>query len=193
MTLQYVIPLGCICCGNVVAQTTTPKFYCDADSIIYSHLTELVNQRIDTILQVQYRYDNGFSKKNTDYILWQDNGQISLIQVAGYNNCVVSKYADCDFKSNFNYYFQNRIDTITTEIDCPVRPSHNMGYGIDFIYNGEHHYLQVMDYERGVKDNLDEEALSEDDSEYKYLSDPRVRWVNKLELTINKHIKLDGH
>jgi len=93
---------------------------------------DLVAKGIDTVMLCKYIFDNGSLPVERAFVLWLDNG-LGYVK-SFFNNQkhqpTQNKTSLFDSRTLINYFFINRIDTVTSEPKSEVWISHSLGYSI---------------------------------------------------------------
>lgn len=93
---------------------------------------DLVAKGIDTVMLCKYIFDNGSLPVERAFVLWLDNG-LGYVK-SFFNNQkhqpTQNKTSPFDSRTLINYFFINRIDTVTSEPKSEVGISHSLGYSI---------------------------------------------------------------
>jgi hypothetical protein len=102
------------------------------DKVSESFACDLTAKGIDTVMLCKYIFDNGSLPIEKAFVLWLDKGRGYC--KAFFNN---SKHQPTENKtSSFNtkplidYFFLNRLDTVTTAPTSTIHISHSLGYSI---------------------------------------------------------------
>ncbi len=93
---------------------------------------DLTSKGVDTVMLCKYIFDNGSSPIEKAFVLWLENGQ-GFVK-AFFNNSkhqpTENKTISFDTRPLIDFFFSNRLDTVTTEPKAEVWISHSMGYSI---------------------------------------------------------------
>lgn len=104
----------------------------EIDKLSEDFACDLTLKSIDTIMLCKYIFDNGSTTEEKAFILWLDKGQGFVKSY--FNNSdhepTQNKVVPFDSKKLINYFFENKIDTVTTEPQSEIYPSHSMGFSI---------------------------------------------------------------
>jgi hypothetical protein len=102
------------------------------DKISEIFACDLTSKSIDTVMLCKYIFDNGSLPIEKAFVLWLKNGQ--GFAKAFFNNPkhqpTENKTISFDTRPLIEYFFLNRLDTVTTEPNSEVWISHSMGYSI---------------------------------------------------------------
>lgn len=105
----------------------------------------LIVKGIDTVMLCKYIFDNGSLPIEKAFILWHDNGQGYVKSF--FNNPKhqpsQNKTIPFDSKTLINYFFVNRIDTVTSEPKSEMWISHSLGYSVQ-LYTPNHFYRERL-------------------------------------------------
>jgi hypothetical protein len=103
------------------------------DKVSETFVCDLASKGIDTVMFCKYIFDNGSLPKERAFALWLDKGQ-GFVK-AFFNNSkhqpTENGIVSFDVKSLVDYFFLNRLDTVTTEPKSEVSISHSLGYSIE--------------------------------------------------------------
>lgn len=119
-------------------QTEGEKYLFDMDRVIAEFETELRRQKVDTILQAYYLFDNGRGEKATNLFFWTKDGEsfTKSIKYSSEQDYIEFPTEECnDFKNILNFYFDN-IRGITGSVPkSEIIVSHNYGYYLELDIN----------------------------------------------------------
>ncbi len=136
------------------------------DRVITEFESELRRQKVDTILQAYYLFDNGRGKNATNMFFWTKNGFsfIKAIKYSSEQDYIEFPIKECpEFNNILSYYFDN-IKGITGSAPKSEKIiSHNYGYYVELDINDT--YFRT--YLRNEK--------VEDDRKH-----PRSMWILKI-------------
>jgi hypothetical protein len=177
--IKFTSILAFVLCINCLHGQSKYKFNCKADSIAYDKTRQLADNGIQNIITFNYRYDNGSVSGEYYYIFWQDSITGHYIKIGCCNQPCIRDTSALVLKDLFNYYEQNRIDTITAEIESTISMSHDMGYFISVYYPNKTKHYNIRNHQRGVGIQIDGKRV--DGKETFPLKDPRLIWLNKAE------------
>jgi hypothetical protein len=118
------------------------------DKVSESFACDLASKGIDTVMLCKYMFDNGSSPLEKAFILWLDNGNGFL--KAFFNN---SKHRPTENKviafnagPLINYFFANKLDSVTSEPKTDFWISHSMGYSIQLYTPALFYRHRLVDY-----------------------------------------------
>ncbi|HVU58639.1 MAG TPA: hypothetical protein VHD83_26450 [Puia sp.] len=103
------------------------------DKVSESFACDLVSKGIDTVMLCKYILDNGASPLEKAFVLWLDHGK-------GYGKAFFSNLKDqpteksvvsFDARPLIDYFFLNRLDTVTTEPQAAIYIDHSFGYSVE--------------------------------------------------------------
>ncbi|WP_218155320.1 hypothetical protein [Chitinophaga sp. YR627] len=101
----------------------------------------LIEKEIDTVMLCKYIFDNGSLPGEKGFVLWVDNGHGYVKSY--FNNSrhepTSNEVISFDSKELIDYFFINRLDTVTSDPKSEIWISHSLGYSIqlyapDFFY-----------------------------------------------------------
>ena len=109
---------------------------------------DLIVKAVDTVMLCKYIFDNGSLPIEKAFIVWLDNGH--GYAKAFFNNPkhqpTQNKTIPFDSKTLINYFFVNRIDTVTSEPKSEMWISHSMGYSIQLYTPGSFYRERLTDF-----------------------------------------------
>jgi hypothetical protein len=108
------------------------------DTISESFACRLLDSGVDTIMLAKYIYDNGSSPYESAFVFWQKQGEMFLKSF--YNNAeqlpTEQETISFDWRKISNYYYKNKLDTVSTYPVTRYYQSHDMGLVIMFYSPG---------------------------------------------------------
>ncbi|ACU60368.1 hypothetical protein [Chitinophaga pinensis] len=108
----------------------------------------LIKKGIDTIMLCKYIFDNGSLPGEKGFILWIDNGQGYVKSY--FNNAshepTNNKAMSFDSRDLIDYFFINRLDTVTSTPKSEIWISHSLGYSIQLYVPGFFYRERLTDF-----------------------------------------------
>jgi hypothetical protein len=103
------------------------------DRISASFACDLASKGIDTVMLCKYIFDNGSLPIEKCFILWLDNGQGYIKSFFNNARHLPTEQTTSPFQAKplIDYFFVNRLDTVTTEPKSESWISHSLGYSIE--------------------------------------------------------------
>lgn len=102
------------------------------DKVSETFACDLSSKGVDTIMLCKYIFDNGALPIEKAFVLWLKNGKGYVKSF--FNNSkhkpTENKIIPFDTRPLINYFFFNRLDTVTTNPNPEIWISHSMGYSI---------------------------------------------------------------
>lgn len=167
----------------------TDRFVCKSDSIeFYFKQDYFERNKVDTILEIHYLYDNGRYEDEIQAYIWKNNGKTKIKIITGCDDAQELEIREIEDQGHFEKYFDNRFDT--TEHVLYSGASHDYGYSFqikqgEFVKSG-----YIRDYIRGI-DNF--RSREEENNEVELKQDaeknPLVEWINRIDEQILGEIK----
>ncbi|GMN06786.1 hypothetical protein MTsPCn5_21750 [Croceitalea sp. MTPC5] len=151
--------------SGVHAQDEKPEYDFDMDAVSAKLESDLVRQKVDTILQAYYFFDNGRGEKATDIHFWTKDGK-SFVKAIGFGKkekAKVFETKNCpEFMDILDFYFNNIKEIIGSEPKPSMIVSHNYGFYVLLKINGTE-----------FKTYLRNESWMENDH-------PRAEWIQMI-------------
>lgn len=157
-----------------LGQDEKKEFTFKMDSVIAEFLSQLSQQKVDTILHAYYYFDNGRGDKATFLSLWTKNGKhyVNAIKTAKTNSFIEFPTKECsEFSSILNFYFENYKEIVKTRPESNWI-SHNYGYTIILRINETEFKTYLRDEKRfGDKEHF------------------RSKWINMIDKIVRTYIE----
>ncbi|MFX0558677.1 hypothetical protein ACOCEA_17905 [Maribacter sp. CXY002] len=125
--------------ASAYGQRAKTKFDFDMDAVSAELKSELSKQKVDTLLQAYYFFDNGRGDKATNFFFWTKDGKnyVKAIGVGKKEKANVHETMDCPkFKEILDFYFNNIKQIIGSEPKPSMIISHNYGFYVLLKVNG---------------------------------------------------------
>lgn len=136
---------------NTYGQHNKKEYTFEMDRVIAEFKSELRKQKVDTVLQAFYLYDNGRGDKATDLLFWTKNGKhyVKAIKTAKKNSFKEFPIKECpEFKEILDFYFDNIKAIIGSKPKSKMWLSHNYGYSINLKINRTEFKTYLRDEKR---------------------------------------------
>ena len=147
------------------AQREAPRFTSKMDSITAEVKRKLSSQRIDTLMEAYYAFDNGRGDRTTNLFFWTKNGK-SYMKVIGHGKKerdFIYEEKECpEFEEIINYYLNNIRSIVGSEPEPSLILSHNYGFYIFLKING-------TEFKTGLRN----ESWMDNDH-------PRAKWIQLI-------------
>lgn len=130
---KYIISLSIFGLFLISAygQKEKPEFDFDMDAVSAELRNELSKQKVDTILQAHYFFDNGRGEKATNFFFWTKDGKnyVKAIGLGERKQAKIYETTDCpEFKEILDFYFNNIKEITSSEPKPAMILSHNYGF-----------------------------------------------------------------
>lgn len=162
------------------------RFLCATDSLRYYFKTDTLDaERVDSLLELWYFYDNGRVEEEVAAFIWKKAGKNYLKIFTGCDETSETSIIDLKRTDYFTLFHKAQLDT--SEIYLLSFDSHEYGY--DFTIsegqNTQHGY--VRNSRRGYDASLSPRERKKNKKEAE--KDPFIYWLNDLHRRIVKELK----
>lgn len=183
--LQYIILLIILINGLGVGQKyalvgDTSRFLCRSDSL--EHLFKLHyinNHSIDTILELEYWYDNGRYEQEVSAFIWQSGGDTKIKAIYGCDEVKVTDIVAYPNQSVFTEFLEDSL--YNTDSYLSSGWSHEFGYSFDFKSGSTRRTGYVRDSRRGENNFENESDSIKAEKRQQADQNKLVRWLNLID------------
>ena len=132
------------------SQNNNKKYWFQMDYAAEKIINDLDSLGIDTILTSFYHLDNGRGSNATKIIFWKKNGEtfVNAVRLKKIDKFKVFGQSKLPSDSIFQFFFDNRLDTVTSNPKSELSISHNFGYSVDFKYGSSKYNLYLRNEKR---------------------------------------------
>lgn len=119
--------------------------YAEIDIAAEDFSCNLIHEGVDTVLLAKYLSGNGVSQLEHACVFWMNDGQAHFkrIDVDKHLNAIPSEEITVESTKVFDFFFENKIDTVTTDPIRKLYISHEHGYLVQ-LYTPENFFCQKL-------------------------------------------------
>ncbi len=103
-------------------------FLCIGDSLSHNFISNLKQQRVDSIISILYDYDNGRVEKAQHLIMWTKEGKSQVRKIRGCDDITSDTTYAVQLKPILVFISKTRFKGLSEPIKSDINVSHSMGY-----------------------------------------------------------------
>lgn len=175
-------------CQKIVLEGDTARFVCKSDSVEFNFKKDYLEvNKIDTLIELHYFYDNGRYEDEMNAFIWREDGHIKLKAFSGCDSLTETAILEYQNSKVFETYFQDSLFTENHNL-YSVR-SHDYGYWFSIKQKDFFNKGYIRDDRRG-KDNFHKNGAKKKRKDLKEAEkNPLVKWLNQIDNQLLKAFK----
>ncbi len=175
-------------CQKYALVGDTARFLCKSDSIeFYFTRDYLMSDKVITLIELHYFYDNGRYEDEVKAFLWNEEGDSKIKIITGCDETQDFAIREIDDRGLLHQYFQRNFADLEHVLYCGT--SHDYGYRFTVSKGAFSKQGYVRDYRRGI-DNFHRNDRYENAEQLRREAElnPLVKWLNDLDKLVRDEI-----
>ena len=178
--LLFVLFWSSIYAQKVRLIDDTLLFLCKSDSLAFFFEKNILgNLEIDTLLNLDYYYDNGRTENEMQVFIWKQKGEVLIKAIGGCDEVSESNIGMLNGGDIFKQYFEENLfnwDHYLTSLT-----SHEYGYRFTLKQGGFKKEGYIRDSKRGI-DHFEKQNRRARQARIRNAEkNPLVKWINQID------------